>query len=83
MRPHLPVLRTALTALARARRRSSAAIARAEAARAWTARPLLSPDEAMRLAAHLQALLRPNRMPALVAKLRHYVDREFAGLADG
>jgi type IV secretion system protein VirD4 len=48
-----------------------------------TARPLLSPDEAMRLAPHLQVLLRPGRMPALVAKLRHYADREFAGLADG
>jgi type IV secretion system protein VirD4 len=48
-----------------------------------TARSLLSPDEAMRMAPHLQVLLRPGRMPALVAKLRHHADREFAGLADG
>jgi type IV secretion system protein VirD4 len=48
-----------------------------------TGRALLSPDEAMRLAPHLQVLLRPGHMPALVAKLRHYADREFAGLADG
>ena len=48
-----------------------------------TARPLLSPDEAMRRPAHLQVLLRPGHAPALVAKLRHFADREFAGLADG
>ena len=48
-----------------------------------TGRALLSSDEAMRLAPHVQVLLRPGHMPALVAKLRHYADREFAGLADG
>ncbi len=45
------------------------------------ARPLLSPDEAMRLPAHLQ-VLRSGHALALVAKLRHFADREFAGLAD-
>jgi len=48
-----------------------------------TARPLLSPDEAMRLPADRQVLLRPGQAPALVAKLRHFADPEFAGLADG
>lgn len=47
-----------------------------------TARPLLAPDEAMRLPGHVQVLLRPGHPPALVAKLRHYADAEFAGLAD-
>jgi len=47
------------------------------------ARPLLSPDEAMRLPPDRQVLLRPGRAPALVRKLRHYADPEFAGLADG
>ena len=47
------------------------------------ARPLLAPDEAMRLPADRQVLLRPGQPPALVKKLRHYVDPEFAGLADG
>lgn len=47
------------------------------------ARPLLAPDEAMRLSPDRQVLLRPGRAPALVAKLRHYADPEFAGLADG
>jgi type IV secretion system protein VirD4 len=43
-------------------------------------RPLLTPDEAMRLPPHLQVLLRPGKPPALAAKLRHYADPEFAGL---
>ena len=46
------------------------------------ARPLLAPDEAMRLPPHVQVLLRPGHTPALVAKLRHYADAEFAGLGD-
>jgi type IV secretion system protein VirD4 len=46
------------------------------------ARPLLAPDEAMRLPPHAQVLLRPGQPPALVSKLRHYADAEFAGLAD-
>ncbi|MCG7363739.1 type IV secretory system conjugative DNA transfer family protein [Roseomonas sp. ACRSG] len=45
-------------------------------------RPLLTPDEAMRLPADQQVLLRPGQRPALVQKLRHYVDPEFQGLAD-
>ncbi|NOG74160.1 type IV secretory system conjugative DNA transfer family protein [Roseicella sp. DB1501] len=45
-------------------------------------RPLLTPDEAMRLPPHLQVLLRPGKAPALAAKLRHYDDPEFAGLSD-
>ncbi len=47
-----------------------------------TARPLLAPDEAMRLPPHVQVLLRPGHPPALVAKLRHYADAEFGGLFD-
>ena len=47
------------------------------------ARPLLAPDEAMRLPADRQVLLRPGHAPALVGKLRHFVDAEFQGLADG
>ena len=47
-----------------------------------TSRPLLTPDEAMRLPPHLQVLLRPGKAPALAAKLRHYDDPEFAGLFD-
>jgi type IV secretion system protein VirD4 len=46
------------------------------------ARPLLTPDEAMRLPPHLQVLLRPGQRPALTAKLRYYADPEFQGLAD-
>ncbi|MFC7694720.1 type IV secretory system conjugative DNA transfer family protein [Paeniroseomonas aquatica] len=46
-------------------------------------RPLLTPDEAMRLPPHLQVLLRPGKPPVLAAKLRHYSDPEFKGLADG
>ncbi len=46
------------------------------------AQPLLAPDEAMRLLPHAQVLLRPGQFPALVSKLRHYADAEFAGLAD-
>ncbi|SHK53440.1 type IV secretion system protein VirD4, partial [Roseomonas rosea] len=45
-------------------------------------RPLLTPDEAMRLSPDLQVLLRPGKAPALARKLRHYEDPEFAGLAD-
>ena len=48
-----------------------------------TARPLLTPDEAVRLPPDLQVLLRPGKAPALARKLRHYEDPEFAGLADG
>ena len=46
------------------------------------ARPLLAPDETMRLPPHVQVLLQPGRPPALVSKLRHYADAEFVGLAD-
>jgi type IV secretion system protein VirD4 len=46
------------------------------------ARPLLAPDEAMRLPPGRQVLLRPGCAPALVGKLRHYADAEFAGLSD-
>lgn len=49
----------------------------------FTGRPLLTPDEAMRLPPDRQVLLRPGKAPALVGKLRHYADPEFAGLADG
>lgn len=47
------------------------------------ARPLLPPDEAVRLPPDRQVLLRPGRVPALAGKLRHYEDPEFARLADG
>jgi type IV secretion system protein VirD4 len=47
-----------------------------------TGRPLLMPDEAMRLHPDRQVLLQPGQQPALTAKLRHYQDKEFAGLAD-
>ena len=46
------------------------------------ARPLLTPDEAMRLPPHVQVLLRPGKAPALAAKLRHFADPEFRGLPD-
>lgn len=46
-----------------------------------TARPLLAPDEAMRLPPHVQVLLRSGQPPALAAKLRHHADAEFAGLS--
>jgi type IV secretion system protein VirD4 len=45
-------------------------------------RPLLTPDEAMRLPADQQVLLRPGQRPALIQKLRHFADPEFQGLAD-
>jgi type IV secretion system protein VirD4 len=45
-------------------------------------RPLLTPDEAMRLRHDRQVLLRPGQQPALAAKLRHYQDTEFGGLFD-
>ncbi|MCK8787852.1 type IV secretory system conjugative DNA transfer family protein [Roseomonas sp. NAR14] len=47
------------------------------------ARPLLTPDEAMRLPPHAQVLLRPGKAPALALKLRHFADPEFRGLPDG
>lgn len=43
-------------------------------------RPLLTPDEAMRLRPDRQVLLRPGHRPVLAAKLRHYEDEEFRGL---
>ncbi|WP_424140399.1 type IV secretory system conjugative DNA transfer family protein [Roseomonas chloroacetimidivorans] len=46
------------------------------------ARPLLTPDEAMRLWPDRQVLLRPGHRPVLAAKLRHYEDKEFRGLFD-
>ncbi|SHK31706.1 type IV secretion system protein VirD4 [Roseomonas rosea] len=46
------------------------------------ARPLLTPDEAMRLRPDLQVLLRPGHRPILATKLRHYEDKEFSGLFD-
>ncbi|MBC9209633.1 type IV secretory system conjugative DNA transfer family protein [Roseomonas aerophila] len=45
-------------------------------------RPLLTPDEAMRLPHDQQILLRPGQRPVLADKLRHYQDPEFAGLFD-
>ena len=47
-----------------------------------TGRPLLSPDETMRMHESRQILLRLGQLPALVGKLRHYQDAEFAGLFD-
>lgn len=47
-----------------------------------TGRPLLTPDETMRMHESRQILLRPGQLPALVGKLRHYQDAEFAGLFD-
>ncbi len=47
-----------------------------------TARPLLAPDEAMRLPPHVQVLLRPGHHPALVRKLQYFSETEFAGLFD-
>ena len=46
------------------------------------ARPLLTPDEAMRMRPDLQVLLRPGYRPVLATKLRHYEDREFRELFD-
>ncbi len=45
-------------------------------------RDLLTPDEVMRLADHLMLVLRPGRDPLVAGKVRHYADREFAGLFD-
>jgi len=45
-------------------------------------RDLLTPDEVMRLADHMMLLLRPGRAPLIAGKVRHYADREFAGLFD-
>jgi type IV secretion system protein VirD4 len=45
-------------------------------------RPLLTPDEAMRLPAGQQVLLRSGQRLALVCKLRHYADPEFQGSPD-
>jgi len=47
-----------------------------------TARPLLAPDEAMRLPPHVQVLLRPGHHPALVRKLQYFSETEFTGLFD-
>ena len=47
-----------------------------------TGRPLAAPDELMRMHASRQILLRPGEKPALVSKIRHYEDAEFAGLYD-
>ena len=46
-------------------------------------RDLLTPDEVIRLPDHLMLVLRPGRDPLLAGKVRHYADREFAGLFDG
>ncbi|MFC7557400.1 type IV secretory system conjugative DNA transfer family protein [Pseudoroseomonas wenyumeiae] len=43
---------------------------------------MLTPDEAMRLPADQQVLLRPGQRPVLARKLRHYADTEFQGLHD-
>ena len=45
-------------------------------------RDLLTPDEVMRVGAHLMLLLRPGCDPLIAQKLRHYADDEFAGLFD-
>lgn len=47
-----------------------------------TGRPLAAPDELMRMHSTRQILLRPGEQPALVTKLRHHADAEFAGLFD-
>jgi type IV secretion system protein VirD4 len=43
-------------------------------------RDLMTPDEVMRMASHLELLLRPGHPPAMVAKLRYYDDPAFQGL---
>lgn len=45
-------------------------------------RDLLTPDEVMRLPDHMMLILRPGRDPLVAGKVRHYADREFAGLFD-
>jgi len=45
-------------------------------------RDLLTPDEVMRLPDHTMLLLRPGRDPLVAGKIRHFADREFAGLFD-
>jgi type IV secretion system protein VirD4 len=45
-----------------------------------TGRDLLTPDEVMRLAPHLQLLRVQGRPVIVAAKLRHYADPEFQGL---
>jgi type IV secretion system protein VirD4 len=45
-------------------------------------RDLLTPDEVMRLPDHAMLVLRPGRDPLVAAKVRHFADREFAGLFD-
>jgi type IV secretion system protein VirD4 len=45
-------------------------------------RPLLTPDELMRLPAESEILLMPGHAPALVGKLAYFRDKEYAGLFD-
>ena len=45
-------------------------------------RPLLMPDELMRLPADQELLLMPGRRPALLKRLRYYTDPEFRGRFD-
>jgi type IV secretion system protein VirD4 len=45
-------------------------------------RDLLTPDEVIRIPDHMLLVLRPGRDPLLAGKVRHYADREFAGLFD-
>lgn len=47
-----------------------------------TARPLLTPDELMRLPADQQIVLLPGHAPVLADKLCYYKDSEFRGLYD-
>lgn len=47
-----------------------------------TSRPLMTPDELMRLPADSEILLMPGHAPALVDKLAYFRDREYAGLFD-
>lgn len=48
----------------------------------FTGRALATPDELMQMHASTMILLRAGERPALVGKLRHYADAEFAGLWD-
>lgn len=46
-------------------------------------RDLVTPDEVLRLPENWMLLLRPGHNPLIAGKVRHYADREFAGLFDG
>lgn len=46
------------------------------------ARPLLTPDEVLRIGEDRMLLLRPGRAPLAPWKVRYYADPEFRGLYD-